>query len=193
MRRRIIISWHRFYDPSTGRYISADPIGLAGGINLYSYANQNPINFIDPKGLFSTFGAVWHYFTGNGQTVNVNFSEVDIGLSPKDFQGYTSLVQSMYKKQGTKPVDLRKSKDIGGWAGHTTYRLKGKITSDTCKWEFEGYIGAFDDTFDFNSMPWGTRDYWKEIVTRLIGYIPGGQTYDIHYAGRRQVKDGGTW
>ncbi len=27
-------NWHRFYDPSTGRYISADPIGLAGGMNL---------------------------------------------------------------------------------------------------------------------------------------------------------------
>ena len=44
-------NWHRFYDPSTGRYISADPIGLFGGLNLYSYANQNPINYIDPWGL----------------------------------------------------------------------------------------------------------------------------------------------
>ncbi|WP_321283836.1 RHS repeat-associated core domain-containing protein [uncultured Vibrio sp.] len=44
-------SWHRFYDPETGRYISADPIGLAGGINLYAYADQNPINYVDPDGL----------------------------------------------------------------------------------------------------------------------------------------------
>jgi hypothetical protein len=44
-------SWHRFYDPATGRYISADPIGLEGGINLYGYALQNPIYWIDPWGL----------------------------------------------------------------------------------------------------------------------------------------------
>jgi RHS repeat-associated protein len=49
-RRRIVKSWHRFYDPATGRYISADPIGLGGGINLYGYANQDALNFYDPTG-----------------------------------------------------------------------------------------------------------------------------------------------
>jgi hypothetical protein len=44
-------NWHRFYDPETGRYISADPIGLAGGINLYNYVQNDPVNWIDPEGL----------------------------------------------------------------------------------------------------------------------------------------------
>jgi RHS repeat-associated protein len=46
-------NWHRFYDPTTGRYISADPIGLDGGINLYGYALNNPVNLVDPLGLHS--------------------------------------------------------------------------------------------------------------------------------------------
>ncbi|EMD9442626.1 RHS repeat protein, partial [Burkholderia cepacia] len=41
---------HRYYDPSSGRFISKDPIGLAGGINVYQYAS-NPISWIDPLGL----------------------------------------------------------------------------------------------------------------------------------------------
>jgi RHS repeat-associated protein len=41
----------RFYDPMEGRFISKDPIGFAGGINLYSYVGQNSINRTDPTGL----------------------------------------------------------------------------------------------------------------------------------------------
>jgi RHS repeat-associated protein len=41
---------HRDYDPVTGRYIQADPIGLAGGPNPYLYADGDPINLIDPTG-----------------------------------------------------------------------------------------------------------------------------------------------
>ena len=44
-------NWHRFYDPDTGRYISADPIGLQGGINLYAYVRNDPVNWVDPWGL----------------------------------------------------------------------------------------------------------------------------------------------
>lgn len=45
-------NYHRFYDPKTGRYLTPDPIGLAGGINPYVYAGGDPINFVDLLGLF---------------------------------------------------------------------------------------------------------------------------------------------
>lgn len=41
----------RDFQPGTGRYIEADPIGLAGGTNRYSYAEADAINGIDPEGL----------------------------------------------------------------------------------------------------------------------------------------------
>ena len=51
-----MISWHRFYDPETGRYVSADPIGLDGGINLYAYVQNNPVKRIDPMGFINVPG-----------------------------------------------------------------------------------------------------------------------------------------
>lgn len=42
---------NRYYDATTGRFMSKDPIGLKGGTNIYVYTINNPVNWIDPFGL----------------------------------------------------------------------------------------------------------------------------------------------
>ncbi|MGH7927351.1 MAG: RHS repeat-associated core domain-containing protein, partial [Candidatus Binatia bacterium] len=41
----------RYYDPAIGRFLSEDPIGIAGGLNLYAYSGNDPVNNRDPSGL----------------------------------------------------------------------------------------------------------------------------------------------
>ena len=43
-------NYFRDYEPSTGRYIESDPIGLNGGINTYAYALSSPLLYTDPTG-----------------------------------------------------------------------------------------------------------------------------------------------
>lgn len=45
-------NYYRDYDPQLGRYTSADPLGLAGGANPYTYVDSNPLGKIDPLGLY---------------------------------------------------------------------------------------------------------------------------------------------
>ena len=48
----------RYYDPQSGRFLSPNPLGYPTCLNLYTYANGDPINYRDPDGRF--FVEAWH-------------------------------------------------------------------------------------------------------------------------------------
>ena len=56
-------NWNRYYDPETGRYLSPDPIGLEGGLNLYAYMENDPVNWSDPWGLSYALPIQWGFRT----------------------------------------------------------------------------------------------------------------------------------
>ena len=49
----------RWYDSETGRWLSNDPIGISGGLNLYAFCSNDPVNYVDPTGL-------WWWGSGTG-------------------------------------------------------------------------------------------------------------------------------
>jgi RHS repeat-associated protein len=83
----------RYYDPQVGRFISQDPLGFDGGdVNLYIYAANNPIVFLDPFGLWTlgidlsgTIGGIFG-FTG-GVTFAID-DDFNIAAIPHGGGGY---------------------------------------------------------------------------------------------------------
>jgi RHS repeat-associated protein len=62
-------NYFRDYDPSIGRYVETDPIGLVGGLGRYVYVGANPLGFTDPLGLAKitlTFGGALFSFEAGG-------------------------------------------------------------------------------------------------------------------------------
>jgi len=55
------VGW-RWYQPSIGRFVQRDPVGLRGGLNVYAYCNADPLSAVDVQGLY-TFGDLNEYWT----------------------------------------------------------------------------------------------------------------------------------
>ena len=65
---------YRYYDPQMGRYVTQDPIGLTGGVNVYSYPT-NPTIITDPLELalkYDTIDQNYHYYSTEGEICTVD-------------------------------------------------------------------------------------------------------------------------
>jgi len=75
----LILCGHRYYDAGTGRWINRDPIGAAGGINVYSYVANNPIMRSDPSGLDDQWPTDVTFGVGYVSAKNATFASCSDG------------------------------------------------------------------------------------------------------------------
>jgi RHS repeat-associated protein len=69
--------WNRWYDPTLGRFISRDPIGMAGGMNLYVYVRNNPIKFTDFHGLCVDSSSPYVFSSSTSEAAQNTVAPVD--------------------------------------------------------------------------------------------------------------------
>ncbi len=152
---------HRYYDTEIAGFISQDPIGLAGGLNVYQYA-PNPLSWIDPLGLKCGFAEKdnitqrWvNKLTGKTP------AEIDSLLTSK---GWTKIYPQAGRPEANQHIQYVKTTKSG-----TTYKLDYHPGSNAKQHNIHG------------------NDYWKiyrtncegeDIVYGRIGH-GGFENYDI--------------
>ncbi|MDY6790846.1 MAG: RHS repeat-associated core domain-containing protein [Thermodesulfobacteriota bacterium] len=94
---------YRFYNPAIGKWLTRDPLGEAGGINLYGFVLNDPVNFIDPYGLEVAPEPGNAFFTPN--TV-LHYSHAEVG--------WTILFADYSKKVTSPEMDIAVSETLAG-------------------------------------------------------------------------------
>ena len=133
-------NWHRYYNPETGRYLTSDPIGINGGLNTYGYAGANPVQAVDPWGLFAI--ATWDDTVNSSGRTKVY---IDIPI----------LFTGPYKNAALE-VDERKISQISRWKS---------VIEKT----YTGFFSDFDICTKVTLLEEPTTDTYNDIKLRYQG------------------------
>jgi RHS repeat-associated protein len=113
----------RWYDATTGRFLSKDPIGISGGLNQYVFVGNNPVNFIDPTGLCPEDDGANSPWFNPGLEPHLQLGGPGVTFTPPTEAGgidwgYT-FTPPPIKRVYFDPRKVKQPK-IGGWLGWMT-------------------------------------------------------------------------
>ena len=147
----------RYYDPTTGRWLSKDRIGISGGVNLYEFCNNNGVNFVDPLGLAMTFiygkGHAWVETDKGGNKGTWGFAAAqyayDYYVDNPNSLGAT--LNALFNEGVLNHPDrhTQYSRDDSCTIG-TTPEMEDKLVKEMHEWATEhNYVGWVSDCRDF--------------------------------------------
>jgi RHS repeat-associated protein len=134
----LILCTHRYYDPLNARWLTRDPIGYDGDINLYGYVQGNPVMATDPSGLFEFWDIPFiavdiYYIFKDIHDEDYASLAVDAGCLFFDLMPGTPGVSGMAARGGAGVMKLSKPLllSLAVQAGRSIYHLIPLTTTTT--------------------------------------------------------------
>ncbi len=178
---------NRYYDPKTGRFTQADPIGLAGGLNAYGYAGGDPVSYSDPFGLWceddgdpcpGPIGQVVAQVNANMSAAVANLAIATAHVAGEITDAATGLVSLMKAALGRDEnnQELSTGARVGSAAlglatalGGAGDRAAARLTSSQAR-DLAGYLGFTKEVkgAPFNSMGQKVFTNGKAMITQDI-------------------------
>jgi len=163
------LTLYRAYDPELGRWLSRDPIGEDGGINLYAYVRNDPMNSVDPLGLYISPIHFWETY----------FAEVAHGhILQAGFVAWESVMTDFRGTQGTSPEQTH------------IHAMSGKVPGRDCNNGYETREEAKSDTKEYVQeqlqdyaqahkwwLPWSGASYLGNAYHATEDSYAGGHNY----------------
>jgi RHS repeat-associated protein len=192
------LATYRAYDPDLGRWLSRDPIGETGGINLYGYVGNNPVGRIDPRGLwYLTNPATWgvgDYQGFNGGWDNYRAIDFSEGLYA-GLDGLNPFGDPFAKNGFYDPCDrtLQRSRAIGhlAWEIETTaaaggaFRALGTALSAEAGFSFNALNSTEQFMLSRGAIPtffWNSGIAGRAVALSMVGgagYVVVNKTVSV--------------
>lgn len=171
----------RYYDPASGSFVSADPLGHDASLNLYSYSDGDPINFLDPDGR---------------QIVSGNWMDSELSifnppsLLPPDFAETYEKQTSIYTGPVFSPFEMAlKFPEKAGVSGFA-YGIAESPVGATIEGSGHGFTNMVDQTanllvpaievrpFEWTSNTTGLDSWgWSNLDAKSQAFIAGDANF----------------
>ena len=152
---------HRYYDPAIGRYITQDPIGLDGGMNLYTYPH-NPLQMVDPLGLNPAAGALAGGAVG-GPVGAVIGGLIGLAATVGLFSMASSNTMTG-EDENQEAQNNRKAKEYENYKNRCNEQPpKNESQCDTARWKLERNKDCRDMRSDWDNK-WYPGRHTKDIM-----------------------------
>ena len=155
----LILCGHRYYDPVAGRWLTRDPIGVAGGMNLYGYCGGDPVSGIDPEG----------YWSGVDDAVFLIGGAL-VGIAAQAISDYVSGEKPSWEKYAGAALGGAVSGEVLLYAGPVVAGMAGSAVSNGATQLLNmKYDSSNKKSFDYGDFVGDT------VIGGLTGLIGGSK------------------